>query len=158
MCPVLDSPSRETTMTSPAEFTGSGFHTTLPSDCLTSSGLFPSFAWLCEKNPSRKLVNWHTKNVAKPVQPVECDQFIYRADECTYVSVVDSFLLFLCCSNPTSASRLPLSRLGQPDTIPVLVLPSGGMTAKHRKDFTAEQCDSLVFVISVLRLHHLPCF
>ncbi|KAG5454706.1 hypothetical protein CSKR_104920, partial [Clonorchis sinensis] len=30
-------------------------------------------------------------------------------------------------SNPTSASRLPLSKLGQPGNIPALVLPSGGM-------------------------------
>ncbi|KAG5446663.1 hypothetical protein CSKR_112980 [Clonorchis sinensis] len=32
-------------------------------------------------------------------------------------------------SNPTSASQLPLSRLGQPASIPALVLPSGGMAA-----------------------------
>ncbi|KER31525.1 hypothetical protein T265_02290 [Opisthorchis viverrini] len=33
-------------------------------------------------------------------------------------------------SNPTSASRLPLSRLGQPGGIPALVLPSGCMAAE----------------------------
>ncbi|KAG5447262.1 hypothetical protein CSKR_108639 [Clonorchis sinensis] len=42
-------------------------------------------------------------------------------------------------SNPTSASRLPLSRLGQPGSIPALVLPSGSMAARHRKGVTAEQ-------------------
>ncbi|KAG5444114.1 hypothetical protein CSKR_101599 [Clonorchis sinensis] len=44
-------------------------------------------------------------------------------------------------SKPTSASasRLPLSRLGQPDIIPALVLPSGGVAARHRKGITAEQ-------------------
>ncbi|KAG5446548.1 hypothetical protein CSKR_101515, partial [Clonorchis sinensis] len=42
-------------------------------------------------------------------------------------------------SNPTSASRLPLSRLGQPGSIPALVLPSGGMAARHRKSATAER-------------------
>ncbi|KAG5442716.1 hypothetical protein CSKR_108023 [Clonorchis sinensis] len=42
-------------------------------------------------------------------------------------------------SNPTSASRRPLSGLGQPGSIPLLVLPSGGMAAKHRKGVTAEQ-------------------
>ncbi|GAA50865.1 DNA-directed RNA polymerase III subunit RPC6 [Clonorchis sinensis] len=42
-------------------------------------------------------------------------------------------------SNPTSASRLPLSRLGQPGSIPVLVLPSSGMAATHRKGVTAER-------------------
>ncbi|KAG5445464.1 hypothetical protein CSKR_103724 [Clonorchis sinensis] len=42
-------------------------------------------------------------------------------------------------SNPASASRLPLSRLGQPGSIPTLVLPSGGMTARHRKGATAER-------------------
>ncbi|KAG5441168.1 hypothetical protein CSKR_102735 [Clonorchis sinensis] len=36
-------------------------------------------------------------------------------------------------SNPTSASRLPQSRLGQPSSIPALVLPSGGMEARHQK-------------------------
>ncbi|KAG5441054.1 hypothetical protein CSKR_101287 [Clonorchis sinensis] len=48
-------------------------------------------------------------------------------------------------SNPTSASRLPLSRLGQPDSIPALVLPSGGMAARHRKGVTAER---LLFIIT----------
>ncbi|KAG5455281.1 hypothetical protein CSKR_113441 [Clonorchis sinensis] len=45
-------------------------------------------------------------------------------------------------SNPTSASRLPLSRLGQPDSIPALVLPSGGTAARHRKGVTAEHLSS----------------
>ncbi|KER22701.1 hypothetical protein T265_09262 [Opisthorchis viverrini] len=42
-------------------------------------------------------------------------------------------------SNPTSASRFPLSRLWQPDSIPALVLPSCGMAARHRKGATAER-------------------
>ncbi|KAG5450463.1 hypothetical protein CSKR_105125 [Clonorchis sinensis] len=42
-------------------------------------------------------------------------------------------------SNPTSASRLPLSRLGQPVSIPALVHPSDGMAARHRKGVTAER-------------------
>ncbi|KAG5447284.1 Heat shock cognate 71 kDa protein [Clonorchis sinensis] len=42
-------------------------------------------------------------------------------------------------SNPTSASRLPLSRLGQPRSIPAFVLPSGSMAARHRKGVTAER-------------------
>ncbi|KER31347.1 hypothetical protein T265_02398 [Opisthorchis viverrini] len=33
-------------------------------------------------------------------------------------------------SNPTSATRLPLSRLGQPDSIPALVLPSSGLAVR----------------------------
>ncbi|KER30007.1 hypothetical protein T265_13269, partial [Opisthorchis viverrini] len=42
-------------------------------------------------------------------------------------------------SNLTSASRLPFSKLGQPGSIPALVLPSGGMAARHRKCATAER-------------------
>ncbi|KAG5445419.1 hypothetical protein CSKR_104685 [Clonorchis sinensis] len=42
-------------------------------------------------------------------------------------------------SNPTTASRLPLSRLGQPGSIPALVLPTGGTTVRHRKGDTAER-------------------
>ncbi|KAG5442809.1 hypothetical protein CSKR_112272 [Clonorchis sinensis] len=42
-------------------------------------------------------------------------------------------------SNLTSASRLPLSRHGQPSSVPALVLPSGGMAARHRKGVTAER-------------------
>ncbi|KER32952.1 LOW QUALITY PROTEIN: hypothetical protein T265_12705, partial [Opisthorchis viverrini] len=42
-------------------------------------------------------------------------------------------------SNPTSASRLLLSRLEQSDSIPALVPPSGGMTARHRKGVTVER-------------------
>ncbi|KER34076.1 hypothetical protein T265_12497, partial [Opisthorchis viverrini] len=53
-------------------------------------------------------------------------------------------------SNPTSATRLPLSRLGQPDSIPALVLPSGGMAARHRKGATAERL--------LLLLHSYWCF
>ncbi|KER27249.1 hypothetical protein T265_05653 [Opisthorchis viverrini] len=34
-------------------------------------------------------------------------------------------------SNPTSASRLLLSRLGQPGSIPALVQPSGGMAIRN---------------------------
>ncbi|KAG5449319.1 hypothetical protein CSKR_100596 [Clonorchis sinensis] len=45
----------------------------------------------------------------------------------------------VCGSNPTSASRLPLSRLGRPDSIPALVVPSGCMAVRHRKGFTAER-------------------
>ncbi|KER22192.1 hypothetical protein T265_14917, partial [Opisthorchis viverrini] len=42
-------------------------------------------------------------------------------------------------SNPTSASRLFLSRLWQPDSIPALVLSSGDIAARHRKGVTAER-------------------
>ncbi|KAG5447576.1 hypothetical protein CSKR_101342 [Clonorchis sinensis] len=42
-------------------------------------------------------------------------------------------------SNPTSASRLHLPRLGQPRSITALVLPLGGMGARHRKGAKAEQ-------------------
>ncbi|KER26416.1 hypothetical protein T265_06333 [Opisthorchis viverrini] len=41
-------------------------------------------------------------------------------------------------SNPTSAIRLTLSRLGRPGSIPALVLPSGGMAVRHWKGATAE--------------------
>ncbi|KAG5452063.1 hypothetical protein CSKR_111103 [Clonorchis sinensis] len=41
-------------------------------------------------------------------------------------------------SNSSSASRLPLTRLGQPGSVPALLLPSGGMAAKYRKGGTAE--------------------
>ncbi|KER27497.1 hypothetical protein T265_05458 [Opisthorchis viverrini] len=78
MWPVSGSPSRKTTMTSAAEFAGNGSHTSLPSHCLTASGSLPPFTWLCEKSPSRKSVDWHTQHVAKPAQPIQFDQFIYR--------------------------------------------------------------------------------
>ncbi|KAG5443693.1 hypothetical protein CSKR_104604 [Clonorchis sinensis] len=45
----------------------------------------------------------------------------------------------VCGSNPTSASRLPLSRLGQPGIIPALVLPPGSMAVRRRKGATAER-------------------
>ncbi|KER22435.1 hypothetical protein T265_09481 [Opisthorchis viverrini] len=41
-------------------------------------------------------------------------------------------------SNPTSSSRLSLSRLGQHGSIPGLVLSSGGMAVKHRKGAITE--------------------
>ncbi|KAG5451943.1 hypothetical protein CSKR_110368 [Clonorchis sinensis] len=49
-------------------------------------------------------------------------------------------------SNPTSASRLPLSRLGQPGSIPALVPPSGCMAVRHQKGATAERL-LLLFII-----------
>ncbi|KER33035.1 hypothetical protein T265_12674, partial [Opisthorchis viverrini] len=42
-------------------------------------------------------------------------------------------------SNPTSATRLPLSRLRRPGSIPALVQPSGRMAVRHRKGATAER-------------------
>ncbi|KER32246.1 hypothetical protein T265_12827, partial [Opisthorchis viverrini] len=47
-------------------------------------------------------------------------------------------------SNPSSASRLPLSRLGQPGSIPALVQPSGGMAVRHRKGATAERLNKKI--------------
>ncbi|KAG5442530.1 hypothetical protein CSKR_108725 [Clonorchis sinensis] len=47
---------RKTSVTGAAEFAGNGFHTSPQSHCLTVSGLFPPFTWLCEKNPSRNSV------------------------------------------------------------------------------------------------------
>ncbi|KER20588.1 hypothetical protein T265_15284, partial [Opisthorchis viverrini] len=42
-------------------------------------------------------------------------------------------------SNPTSATRLPLSRLGRPGSIPALLLPPSCMAARHRKGVIAER-------------------
>ncbi|KER25227.1 hypothetical protein T265_07268 [Opisthorchis viverrini] len=42
-------------------------------------------------------------------------------------------------SNPTSASRLPLSGLGQLGSIQALVVPLGGMAVRDRKGATAER-------------------
>ncbi|KER21750.1 hypothetical protein T265_09989 [Opisthorchis viverrini] len=50
-------------------------------------------------------------------------------------------------SNPTSVSRLPLSRLGQPGSIPALVPPSVGMVARHRKGATTERL-FIIFLIN----------
>ncbi|KER33406.1 LOW QUALITY PROTEIN: hypothetical protein T265_12620 [Opisthorchis viverrini] len=45
----------------------------------------------------------------------------------------------LYLSSPSSASRIPLSRRGKPGNIPALVLPLGGMVARHQKGVTAER-------------------
>ncbi|KER25219.1 hypothetical protein T265_07261 [Opisthorchis viverrini] len=58
-------------------------------------------------------------------------------------------------SNPTSATRLPLSRLGQPDSIPALVKPSGGMAARHRKGVTAERFIYLFIILLPVSAAHL---
>ncbi|KAG5454335.1 hypothetical protein CSKR_109209, partial [Clonorchis sinensis] len=52
-------------------------------------------------------------------------------------------------SNPTSASRLSLSRLGQPGSIPALVLPSGGMAARHREGVKAERLFLIYFYVYI---------
>ncbi|KER26813.1 LOW QUALITY PROTEIN: hypothetical protein T265_13930 [Opisthorchis viverrini] len=46
-------------------------------------------------------------------------------------------------SNPTSAPRLPLSRPGQPGSIPTLLQPSGGMTARVLKPNDLIFCNPL---------------
>ncbi|KAG5455339.1 hypothetical protein CSKR_104985, partial [Clonorchis sinensis] len=60
-----------------------------------------------------------------------------------------------CGSNPTSASRLPLSRLGQPGTIPALVLPSGSMAVRqlHLGDY----CYISYRLSFVTGYHHNKC-
>ncbi|KER19912.1 hypothetical protein T265_15432, partial [Opisthorchis viverrini] len=65
-------------------------------------------------------------------------------------------------SNPTSASRLLPYRLGQPDSIPALVQPSGGMAVRHRKGATAGRANAVnttedwTFVIKLLYLESKP--
>ncbi|KER28789.1 hypothetical protein T265_04477 [Opisthorchis viverrini] len=50
-------------------------------------------------------------------------------------------------SNPTrSASRLPLSGLGQPGSIRAIILPSGGMEAGHRKGVTDERFPPAILI------------
>ncbi|KAG5442342.1 hypothetical protein CSKR_109298 [Clonorchis sinensis] len=52
-------------------------------------------------------------------------------------------------SNPTSASRFPLPRLGQPGSISALVLFSGRMAARHRKSrLTCNPAESSVYNVS----------
>ncbi|KAG5451885.1 hypothetical protein CSKR_111260 [Clonorchis sinensis] len=227
MCPVSESPSRETAMTSAAEFAGTHFHASLPSHCLVSLGSFRPFAWLCEKNPLRKSVDWYTEHVDKPLTqcdqsichgtvvtsfPVDGESFWVAFDPFDYALVslgqtprqpcefsgqwslkstpqkpvpnrcagvlgdagityqqeilevvvggsllkglYEELVLFgwtrsnsrpreeegemVRGSKPTSASRHPLSKLGQPGSIPALVLPSGGMVVRHRKGATAD--------------------
>ncbi|KAG5454148.1 hypothetical protein CSKR_105376 [Clonorchis sinensis] len=47
-------------------------------------------------------------------------------------------------SNPTPASQVILSRFGQLGSVSALVLPSGGMTAKHQKVVTDERLSLLL--------------
>ncbi|KER28351.1 hypothetical protein T265_04808 [Opisthorchis viverrini] len=42
-------------------------------------------------------------------------------------------------SNPIAAFWLTLSKLEQPGSIQAIVLPSGGLTARHRKGVTIER-------------------
>ncbi|KER19931.1 hypothetical protein T265_11419 [Opisthorchis viverrini] len=51
---------------------------------LTDSGSVPPFTWLYVKNSLRKSVDWLTQHVAKQLQPMRCDQFIYR--DCSTLS------------------------------------------------------------------------
>ncbi|KER26429.1 hypothetical protein T265_06344 [Opisthorchis viverrini] len=50
--------------------------------------------------------------------------------------------------NPTSASRLFLSRLEQPGSVPALVLASGGISVRHRKCVTARRLSIILFIES----------
>ncbi|KER29238.1 hypothetical protein T265_04086 [Opisthorchis viverrini] len=112
MWPVSGSPSRKTAVTSAPEFAGNCFHTSLPSHCLTASGSLPPFTWLCEKSSSRKSVDWHTQHVAKPAQPVQCDQFIYRGPGCSAVAPFRC-LTAMTPEGSTRAGILPKPRQGK---------------------------------------------
>ncbi|KAG5454228.1 hypothetical protein CSKR_111777 [Clonorchis sinensis] len=115
--------SRESVMTSAAEFAGNGFHASLPSHCLVTTGLFPPFAWLYEKDSSEKRLKW--------LERESTDRKVRG-------------------SNPASASRIPLSRFGQPGSILTLVLLSGGMAVRHRKGATAERLFIYIYYYSII--------
>ncbi|KAG5447170.1 hypothetical protein CSKR_106415, partial [Clonorchis sinensis] len=59
-------------------------------------------------------------------------------------------------SNPTSASRLPLSRLGQPGSIPALELPSGGVAVRHGKGVTGERYLFFIYILFSARHWFAP--
>ncbi|KER24588.1 hypothetical protein T265_07783 [Opisthorchis viverrini] len=60
-------------------------------------------------------------------------------------------------SNPTSASQLLQSRLGQPGSIPALVLPSGGMAARQRKGVAAERLFHYYFYLTFFSFGEYAC-
>ncbi|KAG5452232.1 hypothetical protein CSKR_112521 [Clonorchis sinensis] len=71
----------------------------LPSHCLTSPGSFPHFTWLWEKNPSRNSVDWYTKHVAKPAQPMPYHtsdaNIIFRQTTGSYIAAqVNQFVYY----------------------------------------------------------------
>ncbi|KAG5441923.1 hypothetical protein CSKR_106368 [Clonorchis sinensis] len=86
----------------------------------------------------------HQRLTWKPAEFLVCDvsrqlNVLHQSASCFSCSDIRDIAIHkVHGSNPTSASRLPLSRLGQPDSIPALVLPSGGMAARHRKGVTAK--------------------
>ncbi|KAG5451714.1 hypothetical protein CSKR_102885 [Clonorchis sinensis] len=61
----------------------------------------------------------------------------------------------VCDSNPTSASRLSLSRLEKPGSIPALVLPSGNLGARHQKVVTTERFQDFFISLSWSNLGNL---
>ncbi|KAG5453127.1 hypothetical protein CSKR_104163, partial [Clonorchis sinensis] len=54
-------------------------------------------------------------------------------------------------SNPTTTSRMTLSRLEQRSSVSALVLPSGGTAARHRRVVTAER-----LLLSIFRQKRIP--
>ncbi|KER24500.1 hypothetical protein T265_14416, partial [Opisthorchis viverrini] len=57
-------------------------------------------------------------------------------------------------SNPTSISQPPLSRLGQPGSIPALMQLSGGMAVRHQKGATAER--SALLLVLGMEIPNVP--
>ncbi|KAG5442654.1 Protein phosphatase 1 regulatory subunit 16A [Clonorchis sinensis] len=56
----------------------------------------------------------------------------------------------------TDLCAILIAKLGQPGSIPALVLPSGGMAARHRKGVTAEQYVVCITQEELDDLHRLP--
>ncbi|KAG5441411.1 hypothetical protein CSKR_107685 [Clonorchis sinensis] len=63
-------------------------------------------------------------------------------------------MFYVCGSNPTSGSRIPLSSFGQPGSIPALVLPSGCMAVRQRKGATAQRYPPLKGTVFPLFVPH----
>ncbi|KER28768.1 hypothetical protein T265_04459 [Opisthorchis viverrini] len=93
---------------------------------------------------TRRHEGWDTTRLPKPRQgksrgrgrvrtidfPVRRDGSVVRAQQTDRI---------VRGSNPTSASQLSLSRLGQLGSIPAFLPYSGGMTARHQNGVTAER-------------------
>ncbi|KER30807.1 hypothetical protein T265_02846 [Opisthorchis viverrini] len=134
-----------------------------PSHCLKCTATFTI--------PLHKIISTTTCNVQLSIPPPEtsaerdCGRCSYSSDSSHVlqkpviwgVKNCSLVLDWVCVSNPTCVSRVPLLRLGQPGSIQALVQPLGGMAARHGKLGQPGSIQALVQPLGGMAARHGKC-
>ncbi|KER26460.1 hypothetical protein T265_06313 [Opisthorchis viverrini] len=91
-----------------------------------------------EPRPNLLVMIFLNRNAAKRLSLVSVGTLL-EISQHIFSRLIAHEIAYVCGLNPTSASRLHSPRLGQPGSTPAVVLPWGGVAARHRRGVTAER-------------------